>query len=190
METPVERVFDPQRINRVSLITLPLLLLLFGIPYGIIWFSSLDQFYSYLFLPLADQLLLMLYVMLGYIGGIVLHELIHAITWALLLKGSFQYIRFGLLGRSGTPYCHLTQPVPSAIYLTGLLMPGIVTGLLPIGIALWSGSGLWLLWGLLLTQAATGDAFMAYYLWREPAKHRIQDHPDELGYWVYPAAEK
>lgn len=189
MENPVERVFDPQRINRISLWVLPFLVLLFATPYAIIWFKSLDQLQAYLFLPLTDQLRLMLSVLLGYVGGIVLHELIHAVTWALLTKGGFQHIRFGRFGRSGTPYCHLTQPVSSAVYLTGLLMPGVVTGLLPVGLAFWSGSGLWLLWGVLLTQAATGDAIMAYYLWQEPNRHRVQDHPSELGYWVYPAAE-
>lgn len=118
-------------------------------------------------------------------GGIVAHEGLHGLTWALFCKGGLRSIRFGFMIKLLAPYCHCTVPVKLAPYILGGLMPGIIMGILPAVYALWQGSMGWLLFGIFFTVAAGGDFAMMRLLWPLPANVRVKDHPSELGCYVY-----
>ena len=183
---PVERTLNPQTVNRVGSYLFFLLVLAAGLPYWLIWYGGVNSFLAVWPDGLFSQLVYLGVLLGGYVIGIGLHELIHALTWSILISKGWQHIRFGIFRPSGIPYCHLTKPVGLRRYLVGLLMPGILTGLGPLLIGFWQGSGLFLLWGVFLTQSASGDAMMAYQLWREPKGTLILDHSEQLGYWAYP----
>ena len=45
------------------------------------------------------------------IVGIVVHELIHGITWACYAKSGWKSISFGVMWKLLTPYCHCDEPM-------------------------------------------------------------------------------
>lgn len=183
---PVERRLNPQTVNRIGSYLFFPLLLIAGLPFFFIWYEGINDWLAAWPDDLLSQIGHLGLLFGGYVIGIGLHELMHALTWSILISKGWKHIRLGIFKPSGTPYCHLSKPVGLVPYLIGIVMPGIITGLCPLFIAIWQGSGLLLLWGIFLTHAATGDVLMAYQLWREPKGSLIQDHADQLGYWRYP----
>lgn len=118
-------------------------------------------------------------------GGIVLHEGLHGITWALFCKKGFRSIRFGFMTKLLAPYCHCTEPLKLNRYISGGLMPGVLMGILPALWALLKGDMEWLLLGIFFTFAAGGDFAMMWLLRKLPADSLVRDHPCELGCFVY-----
>lgn len=120
-----------------------------------------------------------------YIFGIVLHELIHGITWALFLKDGFKSIKFGIIREYLTPYCHSKGPMKIKHYLLGAIMPAIVLGIVPAVLGVILGN-LWLtIFGVVFTTAAIGDFMVINFLKNENMNHYAQDHPSEAGCYVY-----
>lgn len=72
--------------------------------------------------------------------GIVVHELIHGITWAQFTKSGWKSIKFGVMWKMLTPYCHCSEPLRKKEYILGSLMPCIVLGIIPAVAALFVGS--------------------------------------------------
>jgi hypothetical protein len=120
--------------------------------------------------------------------GIVIHEALHSLGWQVFGKLPAGTVKFGVMWKVLTPYAHLTRPVPARVYRAGTMLPGLVLGILPLMIALLSGSG-WLFWiGLIFTQAAGGDFFILWLLRDVPAFWLVEDHPVRAGCRVYPPA--
>ena len=119
------------------------------------------------------------------VAGIVAHELIHGIVFALFAKEGFRAVRFGILIKSLTPYCHCNEPLSARHYRTSTVMPAIVLGIIPFLVSLYNGSGALLLFGLFFTIAAAGDFIILYLLRKEPAYVLVQDHPEKIGCYVF-----
>ena len=133
----------------------------FLIPYFLIWHDApLNRLLGYR----VNNLVLFIAILVG----IVVHELIHGITWAC--HTGWRSISFGVMWKLLTPYCHCDRPMGIRPYILGALMPCIVLGLLPAiaGVA-----------------AAAGDLWMAWLLTKEKADSMILDHPNEAGFYVY-----
>ena len=64
-----------------------------------------------------------------FVFGIILHELLHGITWALFAKRGFRSIKFGINGL--TPYCHCKEPLKVKHYRLGGMMPLLIMGIIP-----------------------------------------------------------
>ena len=119
------------------------------------------------------------------IGGIIVHELIHGITWAFFTKQGFRSIRFGIIWKALTPYCHSKEPLKAWQYRLGAVMPAIILGFLPLIIAFLNGALGILAFGLLFTLAASGD-FIILWLLRNTQKDTwVEDHPSKPGCYVY-----
>ena len=56
--------------------------------------------------------------------GIAVHELIHGATWACFAKNGWKSIRFGIMWKLLTPYCHCNEPMHIPGYMCGAMMPG------------------------------------------------------------------
>ncbi|WP_256003431.1 DUF3267 domain-containing protein [Pedobacter deserti] len=119
------------------------------------------------------------------LAGIVVHELIHGLAWALFASSGFRTIRFGILWKSLTPYCHCTEPLRLRHYQIGAAAPGIILGIIPTLIAILTGSISWLAFGLFFTLAAGGDLLIILMLRNESKQSFIQDHPNKIGCLVY-----
>ncbi|MGI6231359.1 MAG: DUF3267 domain-containing protein [Prevotella sp.] len=136
------------------------------------WKETLQQF--------AYQALLFAVVLFL---GIPVHEGIHGLTWGLVNR-NFRKVSFGVIWKYMTPYCHYSEPMSRCKYIVGAVMPFIFLGLVPIAYALWSGSFLWLLFGIIFIGGATGDLWMTLLILKEPRDALFLDHPSEAGFYV------
>lgn len=162
-------------------------LLILGLPYIWLWhesftIESLRAFYQQYN---ASRLTIVLIVMVVILVGVVLHELIHGITWALFAKGGFRSIHFGIQWSTFTPYCHCRDPLMLRHYLIGGIMPAVVLGFLPYGVSLVNGDALWFITGLFFIIAAGGDFMILNLLRKENMNSHVQDHPDKIGCYVF-----
>jgi len=114
-------------------------------------------------------------------AGIVAHELIHALAWAVFAHLPLRAIRFGFQWRSVAPYAHPRDPMPVGAYRAGAVMPGIVLGFLPAAIAIASGASLLMAWSLLFTLAAGGDLLVLWLLRGVEPGRLVEDHPTRAG---------
>lgn len=119
------------------------------------------------------------------IGGIVVHELIHGITWGMFAPKGWKSISFGVMWKLLTPYCHCDEPMIIRHYIWGALTPLIFLGILPLigGIAFADPNSL--AFGIIFTSAAAGDIMVVWLLRHEDAFSEVLDHPSEAGCIVY-----
>ena len=119
------------------------------------------------------------------IVGIVIHEVIHGITWACYARRGWKSISFGIIWKYLTPYCHCDEPMRIRPYQLACLMPCFVVGVIPSIIALFIGNLPLLLWGIFFIAAAAGDIWMAWLLTKENPESLVLDHPSEAGFYIY-----
>jgi len=178
-----KRTIDIVWANIFGVIILLPIVLLFGLPYYFIWQPEIT--FSGLFDSFFEVMEIFAWIFTLLLMGIVVHELIHGITWAVFAKRGFRSIRFGILWKMLTPYCHCKEPLKVKHYITGALMPALILGVLP---AMWGiavGSSRFLFFGMFFTMAAAGDFLVVNLIRKEPKDAYVQDHPSEAGYFVY-----
>jgi hypothetical protein len=133
----------------------------------------------------ASDILLPWYFFPVFAVGIVVHELIHGLSWMAAGRLSFAQMKFGFQLKTLTPYAHCTVPVKKSAYVFGTLMPAVVLGFLPFIISLITGNGWVLIFSILFTFAAVGD-FLIVWLIRSVAWNTlVEDHPENAGCYVY-----
>lgn len=111
------------------------------------------------------------------------HEGLHGLGWRLF-SGGWNCIRFGMMWKYLTPYCHCKVPLSAGKYMVGLLLPFIVLGVGSAVIGLISGSAFFLLLGVVGLLCAGGDTTIFCYLLRH-RKALILDHPTECGFVAF-----
>lgn len=124
-----------------------------------------------------------LFFIVGMVVGIVVHELVHGLTWILLTRKGFRHLSFGLM--LGGAYCHIDVPMCKRHYVIGALMPLFLIGIVPLLVAFCIGSLLWLLLGVIFVVTAIGDIMIVWTIRKEPADALVYDHPSEGGCYVY-----
>lgn len=117
--------------------------------------------------------------------GVVIHELIHGITFSFFTKTGFKAIKFGVLWKMLTPYCHCTEPLFVKHYRIGGIMPAVVLGFLPFIYSLLFGNIFCLIFAIFFTMAAIGDFYIIYLLRNENKNSMVLDHPSEVGCFIY-----
>jgi len=117
-----------------------------------------------------------------FVFGIILHELLHGLTWLFFIKGNFKSIKFGLNGL--TPYCHCKAPLKAKHYKLGGAMPLIIMGFLPLFAGFVAGNGFYLLLGIFFTITAGGDIISLLMLRKINNNQLVFDHPDKLGFFI------
>ncbi len=139
------------RMRTVTLISILLLIPLTAIilyPFILIWdyetFKSGKEIFNDYFL----------YIL---IGGIIIHELLHGLTWGYFATNGLKSIKFGVKWKFLTPYCHCKEPLKVKHYKIGGAMPLIIMGIIPSIIGLIIGHGGVLAFGIFFTWAAVGD---------------------------------
>ena len=157
----------------------PLLGLLVALPFALILFLiSPDSFL------IGDNYFknYLVYLVL-FLILIVVHELIHGITFASFTKEKFKNIEFGIIWKSLNPYCTCTKPLKQNEYILGLIMPCIILGIIPCLLSLISKNAWFLFMGILQTSAAGGDLFILNLILKN--KNNLDslylDHPTDIG---------
>lgn len=126
---------------------------------------------------------------IGILVLIVVHELVHGITWAAWCKNRWKSIRFGILVELLTPYCHCMEPLTIKQYIIGALMPLLVVGLVPFTISFIIGNHLLMALSLLMILGAGGDVTMVLLLLKERKDALVLDHPTLCGCVVFKKQE-
>jgi hypothetical protein len=121
------------------------------------------------------------------LGGIIAHELIHGLSWAVFGRKRLSTIRFGIHWKTLTPFAHCSQPMRASAYRLGAGMPAIVLGLLPSVYGLLVGDGSWTIYGTIFLIAATGDFVVLWVIRDVPGTAFVEDHPSRAGCFVYDA---
>ena len=169
---------DIAKANLFGLVILLVSAVVFLVPFYYIWvgrkplaelLGSETQWYMFFF---------------GLIVGVVIHELIHGITWACYAPGGWKSISFGVMWKMLTPYCHCDEPMRIPDYIKGAMMPCIVMGIIPSVVALLIGNLPLLLWGIFFIGGAAGDIWMTWLLTKEDPKSMVLDHPTEAGFYI------
>ncbi|MBR6208501.1 MAG: DUF3267 domain-containing protein [Oscillospiraceae bacterium] len=124
------------------------------------------------------------FFVVGYIVLIVVHELIHGLSWSIFTPHHFKDIEFGVMRPSYNPYCTCLVPLKKMQYFIGAVMPLILLGILPmiLGIAVKNTNILFL--GIVMTDAAAGDMLIIRRLLSYKSKAgeiTYMDHPTEAG---------
>jgi hypothetical protein len=135
--------------------------------------------------PQGSLLFVVVFVVL-----IVVHELIHGVTWSLYAEHHFKDIEFGFMKEYLTPYCTCTTPLLKSHYIMGALMPCIVLGILPAAIGILFGSHLLFWIGIVMILAAGGDIMivmklLAYKSQSGSKEILIYDHPTQAGSVIF-----
>lgn len=167
-----DRSFSMVRANvYVLLVTIPLAAALF-VPFWLIWghFNGAD----WSLLAAAGI----------FLGGVVVHELLHGIAWMIAGRKPLETVKFGFQLKTLTPYAHCTEPLDVTAYRIGAIVPGIVLGIIPAIAALVIGHAGWLVFGFLFTLAAGGDALILWVLRDVPREALVEDHPEKAGCYV------
>jgi hypothetical protein len=125
-----------------------------------------------------------------YINGIILHELLHGIVFSIYAKKGYKSVKFGVLWKFLTPYCHCKEPLKIREYIIAVLAPTVVLGLVPSIISLFMGNIELLLFGILFFAAGAGDLMLVSSILREKESTLIYDLPDEIGYDLYRKIEE
>ena len=174
--------------NVFGLLILIPILLIFALPYYFMWMDKLTLSNIKTFITnftFQSYALLLFKATIAFISGIVLHELIHGIAWAICAKNGIKSIKFGVMWKMLTPYCHCKEPLRVKHYILGALMPGIVLGIIPAIISIIIGNIYLLFFGVFFTMAACGDFLVIHLLRKEKRNDWVQDHPSEAGCFIY-----
>ena len=115
---------------------------------------------------------------------IVVHELIHGLSWSLFAEHHWKDIEFGFMKQYLTPYCTCGVPLKKGAYIFGALMPLILLGILPMIAGILTGSFGLLLLGIIMADSAAGDIMIVWKIlrYRSEAETIVYiDHPTQAG---------
>ena len=115
---------------------------------------------------------------------VVVHELIHGLSWSLFTPHRFGDIEFGFMKQYLTPYCTCLTPLTKGQYIFGALMPLVLLGILPMAAGILMGSMPVLFMGIIMTVSAAGDIMIVWCLltYRSQAETVVyMDHPTQAG---------
>ncbi len=169
-----------------SVLILVPIIIVFGIPYYMLWTPKLELTNYLDQIGVVGMFIRMFFMMVIYIVGVVLHELIHGITWSKFTKqNGFRSLKFGVIWEMMLPYCHCKEPLRVKHYILGAITPAIFLGFLPsiIGVMI---ANIWLLlFGIIFTMAASGDFLIINLIRKENSEDFVQDHPSEVGCYIF-----
>lgn len=118
------------------------------------------------------------------LGLIVLHEVIHGLTWGIFAKGHLRSISFGMIWSALTPYCTCGEPLKKWQYILGGLMPTFVLGFGMAAAAIGLQSDTVFLLSELMILSGCGDALIVgkLLLYKPDGKDvMFYDHPYKGG---------
>jgi len=123
-------------------------------------------------------------LILAVLLGIVIHELLHGISWIIFGHKPFSSIQFGFQWKTLTPYAHLKEPVEVNAYRIGVFLPGFILGLFAYLLSLVFGNGDLFWFSLVHTSAAGGDWLILWLIRDVKAGMQVEDHPANAGCYV------
>ena len=179
-----ELTIDMAKAQLTAILYFIFFMIIFGVPYYFLWARNFTlASYKKLAIDLGGT---NFPIVLGCILiGVIVHELLHGMTWATFAKKGFKSISFGVAWKYLAPYCHCNEPLLVKHYILGAIMPGVILGIIPSIMAIISGNIPLFLFGIIFSGAAGGDFMMVNILRKESMNYLVQDHPAKLGCYIY-----
>jgi hypothetical protein len=181
------RIINLVKANIFAIFAMFPIVLIYGIPYYLVWsknftFVSFREVIRHNYIGVFGSTISILLIM---VFGIIIHELIHGITWARYTKNGYKSIKYGVLWKMLTPYCHCKEPLLVKQYIIGAITPGIILGLFPAIYSILTGNIGFLIFGIMFTIAALGDLLIINLLRKENMNSFVLDHPSEAGCFIF-----
>lgn len=171
-------IIDIQQANfQGPLSMLPFMVLAFGVYYYV---NGLDIDGISIGIVAAAYLLILVLI--------VLHELIHGITWGIFAKNHFHSIDFGIIWSSCSPYCTCSEPLKKWQYLLGIVMPTLVLGAGAAVVAIMANQLLLFFLSEFMLLSGGGDFLITLKIlsYRTNKKKSVYcDHPYECGFAIF-----
>ncbi|MFA5449612.1 MAG: DUF3267 domain-containing protein [Clostridia bacterium] len=119
----------------------------------------------------------------GYVALIILHELLHGLAH-LICGMKPADIKFGFIPKIMAAYCYGEKPLTVAKFRFVLVLPVIVTGIIPL---IFAGIYLNILYIFLfsaMVAGGSGDLAMLWELRKYPRGQMLQDHPSAPAFYL------
>jgi hypothetical protein len=123
-------------------------------------------------------------LILIFIPGILVHELLHAFGWMWFGKLGRESVKLGFYWKALTPYAHAKVPLPVTAYRRGAFLPGLLMGFLPGLLGVLRGNFFLVALGFLFTFTAGGDFLVLWLLRGVSPVAMVEDHPSKAGSYV------
>ena len=123
-------------------------------------------------------------LLVAILVSIVLHELIHGISWAIFTPNGFKDIEFGFIKQYLTPYCTCLAPLTKWQHIFGAAMPMVILGIIPMIIGILIGNSIVMIFGIIMIDAAAGDIMVIWAILKYGSKAKdvvYLDHPTQAG---------
>lgn len=172
---------ENKRDLSVSMARANAIVLFIGIPTAILQFALFNVLHNNEKMELTWNYALFLVIVLA---GIIIHEIIHGITWMIFGKKSSDMIKFGFQWKTLTPYAHVKEPIEVNAYRIGAFMPGLIVGIIPFILSLIMGDGNLFWFSVIHTTAAGGDWLILWTLRNVKRGALVEDHPSQAGCYV------
>ena len=189
-----KKTIDLVKANIYSILGIIPVAVLYFLPFYFIWEERFTLHYLRENLKTIDlnsnSMTIAFLAVTTMIIGIILHEIIHGLTWAIFTKNGFKSMEFGILLKTLTPYCHCKEPLKVKQYIIGAIMPSIILGLLPSILAIILGNIILLTFGGFFTIAAFGDFMIINLIKNENKNSYVLDHPSEAGCFIFRERQK
>ncbi|MDR0430807.1 MAG: DUF3267 domain-containing protein [Tannerellaceae bacterium] len=169
-----EKCINIVRVNIFSLIFTPIIFVGTIIPYRCFVEQNPDELLS----PVK-----FVFLFTALIAGLLVHELIHDITFAKYNKSGFKSIKFGIVWKHVVLYCHCSEFITVWQYRIVLLMPSVILGFIPVILGFVLGNFMVLLFGCTMTMGGLGDFFCIWSLRGFNKNTLIMDHPSKVGFF-------
>lgn len=171
--------FDLMKINITAIV-------MFAVPYAIAETLRFTVFTERLWHVVWWDIILLI---AGYVLLLAAHEGLHAL--AMIMCGAKpSSVRFGVIPKQFMLYCTTDTPLSARKYAFVLVLPGIVTGLIPLALATVFLNFPYVILFAALLSGAGGDAVMFMSVCRLKPAALVLDHPEAPAYYVlYPENE-
>lgn len=163
------------KANVVSLLLFIPLSALYLVPYATVW--SWNKVVSD-FTLIYHDFLFFLFLM---VVGVLVHELLHGLTWRIMGNKSWSALKFGFNWTALAPYAHCREPLEVNAYRWGAAIPGVILGVFPFLIGIITGDGWFTLFGFIFTVTASGDILILWLIRKIEPGTMVQDHPELAG---------
>jgi hypothetical protein len=174
--TKREVIIDQRKLTRFALLFLISVIILFLVPFCLLWGKHIlmEGFSKFL----KNILLLIIPI-------VVVHEGLHGFIWAIFSSSGFKSIKFGFNVALLSPYTHCNVPMKRWYYFFGGIAPLVIMGLIPAVYSYCMGNGFWLFVSAFCTWSSAGDILSCFYILKTDPDVLVLDHPDTLGFFIY-----
>jgi hypothetical protein len=119
------------------------------------------------------------------IGGIFLHEGLHALTLLLFSNTKIKDLKAGINWINFTPYIHCKHAVSVSKYRISSASPAIILGIVPVILGISIGFFPFLFFGIIFIITAGADILSILKIRKVKGNYLASDHPDKAGCTVF-----